>query len=190
MKKISVIMMSVLLCTQVFANGTDEPTGSSVAVTNSFGSSIYKLYYKADKSDDVMVSILDASGKIIISDKIKGTDGFVRPYNFSTRPEGEYTIEIKNSKGKHVEKVKHQAGKIEKAVHVLKLAGNGKYLLTVASKSADKINVNIYNGSNELIHTQERLVSNEFAEVINMKSISDFTIEISDSKGLVKSFKY
>jgi hypothetical protein len=159
-------------------------------VTNSSGSSLFKVYYSANMEDDVTVSIFNQSGKLVFTEKLRNTDGFIRPYNFERLDEGDYTIEVENDGGKHVEKIHYSAGKIEKMINVVKLADEGKYLLTVASKGADNVTINIYDDHNELIHSQERFVEREFAEVINLKNRKTFTIEITDSSGLLKSLKY
>lgn len=193
MKKISLVFVVVLFCTQVFANGTDEPiapNSSSVAVTNLSGSSLFKLYYTAYTAGDVRVKILNHSGRVFFTEKLKNTDGFIRPYNFESLAAGDYTIQIENTGGKHIEKVHYSAGKIEKLINIVKLAEEGKYLLSVSSKGADHVNVNIYNEHNELIHSESRYINKEFAEVINLKGINDFTIEVTDSKGLLKTLKY
>lgn len=103
---------------------------------------------------------------------------------------GEYAIQIENASGKKIEKVYYGAGKIDKMVNVVKLSDQGKYLFTVKSKTADNVNVNIYNADNQLIHTQRKFIDKEFAEVFNLKSINAFTIEVTDKNGLVKSIKY
>jgi hypothetical protein len=192
MKKISLLFVAVLFCTLVFANGTDEPIAptSSVAVTNLSGSTLFKLYYTAHTEGDVKVSIFNQSGKLMFTEILKRTDGFIRPYNFEGLEAGDYTIQIENEESKRLEKVHYSAGKIEKLINIVKLAEEGKYLLSVASKGADNVNVNIYNDSDELIHSQERFVNKEFAEVINLKGINSFTIEVTDSKGLLKKLKY
>ena len=192
MKKISLLFVGVLFCTLVFANGTDEPTvsTSSVAVTNLSGSSLFKLYYTAYTAGDVRVSIMDHSGKLVFTEKLKKTDGFIRPYNFERLAAGDYTIQIENADGKRVEKVHYNAGKIDKQINIVKLPEEGKYLLSVASKSADHVHVNIYNVKDELIHSQVNFVNKQFAEVFNLKGIQAFTIEVTDSNGLLKTLKY
>jgi hypothetical protein len=191
MKKISLLFAGVLFCTLVFANGTDEPgPSSSVAVTNSKGSSLFKLYYTAYMADDVTVTIYNQFGKLLFTEKMKKTDGFVRPYNFERLGEGDYTIEVENEEGRHIEKVHYSAGKIDKLINIVKLADEGKYLLTVASKGADNVTINIYNEINQLIYSQDRFVEKEFAEVINLKNRKTFTIEVADSKGLLKTLTY
>lgn len=192
MKKISLLFVGVLFCTLVFANGTDEPnaSASSVAVTNSTGSSLFKLYYTANMVDDVKVAILNSSGKVVFSEVVKKTKGFIRPYNFTGLNPGEYSIKIQNASTTNVEKVYYGAGKVDKLVNVVKLADKGKYLFTVKSFSSDNVNVNIYDEKNQLIHTQRNFIDKEFAEVFNLKNINEFTIEVTDNTGLVRTIKY
>lgn len=191
MKKFSLLFVAVLFCTVVFANGTDEPAStSSVAVTNSTGSSIFKLYYTASVAANVKVSILTKSGDEVFAETIRKTIGFIRPYNFKDMEEGEYLIKIEDYNGTRKEKVYYGAGKVDKLVSIIKLAESGKYLFTVNSKGADDVQVAIYDDKNQLVHRQKSFVDKEFAEVFNIKNINSFTIEVSDRNGLVKSVKY
>lgn len=189
MKAFSLLLVGVLISTLAFANGTDEPNEtSSVAVTNSLGSSLVKVYYKADQAGNVKISILK-NGKLLFTETLTKVAGFVRPYNFSGLQAGEYTVQIEDKQGKRTEKVDYLAGRIEKYISIVKLAEEGKYLLSVNSRSRDKINVSVYNHKNEILHSQDKTVSNAFAEVLNLKDINRFTIEVSDSQGVIKTLK-
>lgn len=191
MKKFNLLFVGVLVSTLAFANGTVEPTesASTSAVTNSNGSSVFKLYYKGEKKGLVKVSIQNEQGKIVFSESINSKNGFVRPYNFSELGVGAYTIFIEDAQGIQKQQVTYAAGKIEKYINLIKLDEEGKYLLSVKSKSSDRINVSVYDEFNKLIHSQDKMVKNDFAEVLNLKNINQFTIEISDSNGLLKSLK-
>jgi len=192
MKKISFALVGVLFSTLVFANGTDEPSiaKASVAVSNSAGSSLFKVFYQADLKSDVKISILDKSGNLIFTEKIKSTDGFLRPYNFEKLKWGEYEIVFETSEGTKSQLVTYQGVKIEKYVTITKLAEEGKYLLTARSKKIDNINVNIFNQNNELVFSEGKKVEGEFAQVLNLKKLKAFTIEVTDSEGLLKSYRY
>jgi hypothetical protein len=191
MKKFNLLFVGVLFCTLAFANGTVEPneSASTAAVINSDGSSVFKLFYKGEQKGLVKVSIMDDHSKIVFSESIKSKNGFMRPYNFSELGAGSYTILIEDAQGIQRQKVTYAAGKIEKHISVVKLNEEGKYLVSVKSKSSDRIIVNVYDQFNELIHSHDKMVKNDFAEVLNLKNINQFTIEISDSNGVLKSLK-
>jgi len=191
MKAFSLLLMGVLVSTLVFANGTVEPgeSASAVAVTNCSGSSVVKVFYKAEQAGTVKVSIFSKDNSLVFAETMKRVSGFLRPYNFSGLSAGKYTIQVEDSNGKITETIDYTDGKIEKLISIVKLAEEGKYLLSVNSKASDVINVNIYNGANQLIHSQEKKIERNFAEVLNLKDINRFTIEVTDSKGVLKSIQ-
>ena len=192
MKKISFALVGVLFSTLVFAYGTDEPglTKSSVAVTRASGSSLFKVFYSSYMKGDVKISILDKAGRSVFSEKIKQTDGFIRPYNFNGLKNGEYVITLQTNEGTKSELVNYNGDKIEKFVNIVKLTEDGKYLLSARTESSDKISVSIYNHNNELVFEQDKSFEGEFAEVFNLKKLKAFTIEVKDSEGVLKTYKY
>ncbi len=76
--------------------------------------STFKLFYKGAQQSDVKVLILNDENQIVYSEKIKNTDGFARPYNFSNLPEGHYSIQIKDNAGIRTETVNHHSRKRRK----------------------------------------------------------------------------
>ncbi len=191
MKAFSLVFVGVLVSTLAFANETVEPgeSASSVAVTNCSGSEVVKLFYKAEQAGTVKVSIFGEKNNLVFTETMRDVSGFLRPYNFSGLSAGKYKVQIEDRNGKHTEDIDYAAGKIEKSISIVKLATEGKYLLSVNSAASDVINVNIYNEANQLIHSQEKKIERAFAEVLNLKDINRFTIEVSDSNGLLKSVK-
>jgi hypothetical protein len=190
MKKITLLLSGVLFCTLAFANGTDEPTAaSSVAVTRAKGSQQFKLFYKASRPGKVEVAISNDTGKKIFTETIYDTDGFIRPYNFSELPYGEYEISIVDETGKQVQSVKHSQDRIEKLIHVMKMEEDGKYMLTVASRGSDSVGVRILDENNQILHDKNYEVNGEFAQIFNMK-VKNFKIEVTDASGVLKTLTY
>ena len=197
MKKIIVLTLSVLCCTLVFANGTDDPSKmtSSVALLNLKGSNIVKVLYKAPRLGKVKISIINERDERIFRETIRGMDGFIRPYNFDGLPDGAYTIEIEDVFGKQVEKLNYHWGKIDnsgntgKLIRLAKLPGTEtKYLLTGLAQNEDDIQVRIYDEDSKLVFEENRRVLGEFGKIYDLKDLSGpFTIEVSDKAGVLKS---
>lgn len=190
MKKILAIA-GVLFCTASFAGGTDEPkAGSGVAVIKN-GEASYRLIYKAEKESDVNVSIYDSNNKLVFSDKVKHTDGFTRPYNFSNLKEGDYTITIEDGSTRKVEHISYRSAKPAKAFHVIKLSSQeGKFLVTGAGKGKEDVTINIYDGS-KLVHSETKTVNGDFARLYNLSKVKgDLTFEIAGENGEVKRMAY
>ena len=191
MKKINLLLAGVLMCTLVFARGIDEPIkGSSVAVTNIIGSTLYKVYYKSNRLGKVKISIMDEKGNTLFNETMNKVGGFLRPYNFEGLPEGQYTVNVEDENGKTVEKVNYKLGRVEKLIHVQKLAGENKYMLSIASPKPEDVFIYIFDEKDNLIHNEIQSIKGEFAQIYNLKDISSFTIEVYDKFGVVKKITY
>lgn len=192
MKKISLLLSGVLLCTLLSANATPYGKGaSSVAITNVNGSTLFKLYYKAEKTGRVKISITNEEGVALFEETLYRVDGFVRPYNFESLPEGQYTIAIEDENGKTIEKVNYQSGKVEKLIHVQKLSSEeNKYLLTIASAKPEEVFIYIFDNNGNLVFNEIQSVGSEFARVYDLSNYKSFTIEVLDKRGTLKSISY
>jgi hypothetical protein len=192
MKKIMTIAAGVLFCTVVFASGTDEnPSSASQVAIMKNGSSTFKLIYKGSSASDVKVAIYDAKNKLVFSERVKNSDGFLRPYNFDGLAEGEYTIAITDESGKRVEKVAYQSGTINKLVNVKKIGDEQKYLLTAGGKGAETIRVNIFDSAQTLLHTESKSIKADFAQVYSLVNVNGpLTFEIIHENGDTKRIQY
>lgn len=192
MKKIFVfVAASVLSATLVSASGTADPTATSaVSVTRAQGTSVFRLYYKSPRPTDVNVSIRDSRGSLLFTDRLRNTEGFVRPYNFSELPEGDYTLILEDYAGKQVQQIKYASGRIEKHIHVIKMDEPDKYLLTVLTEAKDRINIRIFDSSDQVLYEKSHEVDAQFATVFHLKDVKNFRLEVLDGNGLVKSLNY
>ncbi len=182
MRKINLLLAGVLFCTLVSARGIDDPIkgSSDEAITNTTGSTLFKLYYKSEKQGRVKVHISNEAGNAIFNETLNKVDGFMRPYNFEGLPEGrqQYTVSVEDENGKTVEKIDYKGGKVEKLIHLSKLPGEeNKYLLSVSSRGAENVFIYIFDSNGNLIHNEIQTVKGEFAQVYNLKSVESFTIE-------------
>lgn len=192
MKKILTVA-SVLFSTVVFAGGTDENPSSSasgVAVLKN-SNSTFTVLYKSARTSDVKVAIHNTAGELVYSEKVKNASGFARPYNFASLPDGDYTISVSDSEGKKVERVALQSGTVTKLVNVKKIGVEGKYLLTAAGKGSESIRVSIFDGQQNLLYTESRVISGDFAQVYNVAKVKgSLSFEIVHENGESKRIDY
>ena len=183
-KTFSVLVGLMVISSVVFARRLDNPGDSPSASVIKIGST-FKVYYKGSQQADVKVAIRDAGDHLLFSETIKKSDGFVRPYNFSNLPEGEYTIQITDNNGRQIEKISYAREKSETYAHLLKVAGSdAKYLLTVSNKANGNVTVRIYDDSNKVIYDKKEDASRDFAKIYNLEGIpGKFTFEVTDAKG-------
>jgi len=199
MKKLSLVLASVLVSSLAFAkdSGKPKPSGSSVVVTNSNGSALFKLRYAAEKvQKHVRVTLFDYNQNPIYSETINKTDGFIRPYNFKDLPKGQYAVQVEDENGKVSEKINFNAaesteGKLAPAVIFSKVHGDAsKYAVLISSSQSDVVTINIFDRDNRLVYSEEAEVKGGFGKIYAMRDLKGFSIEISDSNGLVKSAKF
>ena len=56
---------------------------------------VYKISYKPEGNNRVSLKIIDQDGRVILEERIKGSQAFVKKYNLSKQKEGDYTFKIK-----------------------------------------------------------------------------------------------
>ncbi len=193
MKSLGVLLIGVLLCAHVYAGGTvgpDSKAASASAVTRSFGSNLVKVYYKSATIGRVEVSITNSNGEKIFNDVVHKTNGFVRPYSFRELPEGEYAVTIKDEYGRTTEKVSYTNESPEKLINVIKLGDDNKYIVTIASPQKDDFTISISDADSNIIYEEAARIGGEFAKVYSLKNVKNFSIEVSNARGVLKKVKY
>ena len=188
--KLSVLVFAFIVSTaSAFA---DAPTSLTVVPATS---QVYKVYYKTKEAGKVKVSIINSSNQLVFSEVMSNVASFVRPYNFSELPEGEYTIVLEDKNGKQVEKVNYAMNKIVSFVKVTEVANaDNKFMLNVANNGSEVVTVKIFSG-NSLVHTQNVEVKGSFGQVYNLNQVkaatsATITFEVSTSSGKYQSITF
>jgi hypothetical protein len=193
MKKILMMVMVIMIASgaavarrlnapEVLANATIVKSGST-----------FKLSYTRSELSSVKISIYNDKHNLVFTETIHRISSFMRPYNFSDLPEGDYTIEISDGSSKVIETVKHtkEATK-EKHVRWVPVVGaEGKYVLSIANRGSEVVTINIYDSKGILKYTTREEINGDFAKVYNLKKISGkVLVEVTDAKGNIKSLSY
>ena len=191
MKKIFALLLGVLLCTVVFAGGTDYSSGASGVAVVKRDANTFKLIYKAAKAGYVKVLIRDSKHRTVFYETIKTVEGFTRPYNFESLDEGDYTLEIIDETGLHVEKIHNYATRVEKLFNVRKMDKGHKLILTVSGKGTETIHVKIYDESDVLVYNEEETITGDFARIYNLKDLTgNVTFEVTGENGESKVVQF
>ncbi|HEY9006421.1 MAG TPA: hypothetical protein VIM75_09815 [Ohtaekwangia sp.] len=187
--KITVLFFALMMSVAAFA---DSPTSLTVM---SASAHVYKVYYKANEAGKVRVSIINNSNKAVFSEVLNNVASFVRPYNFSELPEGEYTIVVEDKNGKQVEKVQYSMSKITSFISVTEKANDpNKYILNVVNNGTDVVSVKIFAAEN-LLHEQTLQVTGNFGQVYNLNSVRTtndmkITFVVTTSAGITRTIEF
>src|SRR5215467_12788974 len=99
MKKMKVIFLCLAMVGCVAVFGKPDFSESKVAVVKN--GSVFKVIYQGSVETMVKVTILNSDNLPIFSEKIISRGSFLRPYNFSHLPKGDYKICVDDQNGKH-----------------------------------------------------------------------------------------
>ena len=184
------VLLAVLMSASVMAFA-NEPGNFKVVVVNQKKSEIFKVIYQGENKGSVKLSIRNNEGEVVYQESIKNIDSFIRPLNFSGMTYGEYTLEIEDNTGKKSQQVSYSAttpsiGK----VRVAKTGEAGKYLFAVANVGSEEVNVKIYDGASELVHSQTMTINGNLGLIYNLQKISgEPTFTVTDKSGAVQVIK-
>ncbi len=168
-----------------------NPDSSRVAVISQKNADTFKVIYEGEKPGDVRMTILNENKEIVFAETTKNVNGFMRNVNFAGMNPGVYTFEITDGNGKQVQKVAYATETFTKSVRVSRTAEEGKYLLAVANNGSQQINVRIFDGADNLVHSQDLTVNGNLKLVYNLKSVAGVpTFEVTDRAGNVRTIKY
>lgn len=188
--KIKSLLFAAAFSISAFAFAADFSPIAKVVASETSG--VYNVMYKSVSASKVKVSIYSASNVELFTETLMGQNSFVRPYNFNSMAEGEYTIIVEDAHGKTVEKINHTIEKTESLIRVIRLAEEpNKYMLSVVNKGTDNVTIAILNNAGEEIHSERQTVNGDFAVVYNITAAGvKPTFTVTSSNGNVKTISY
>lgn len=185
MKKILAVVFALIVAGQVNAKGIEpkSPVGMSVLKSGS----IVKLFYRGEQPGKVKVKIYNERRHIVFFETLQNTENFMRPYNFSTLPEGEYVIELSDEQATRTQKVSHKSVSTKRIAHLTRLNDEEcKYVLAVPNNGRDALTVRIFDENLKMVYQETQIIDGNFAKVYNLDSIDgEHTFEIEDRDGRV-----
>lgn len=187
MKTILSLVALLIVIGQVHANpiAPKSPVGMSVVKSGE----VVKLFYRGEKSGNVKVTIYNERGEEVYAETLRKTEHFMRPYNISALPDGNYTIQLRDEQGTRTQKVTHNRAEKSRLAHLTRLTsvGKNKYMLAVPNDGRDALTVKIFNDQNELLYENTEVIFGDFARLYNLNKIAgNHTFEIIDKSGNVK----
>jgi hypothetical protein len=175
----------VLVCTSAFAQ-----TGQTqrLAIIKHHEPGVFKVIYEGDALGKVRMEILDKDNETVYED-VNTVDAFIRKLNFTGMQPGEYTIRIADKDGKQSQTIVYGMKKSSiKDMNVVKVSGENKYLLAVTNESPEQIHLNIFDGSKNLVHSSDMLITGQLRLIYNLKDVEGIpTFEITDATGFTRT---
>ncbi|MEX2232366.1 MAG: hypothetical protein WD824_09410 [Cyclobacteriaceae bacterium] len=185
MKKILALVFALIAIGHVNANEINpkSPVGISVVKQGN----IVKLFYRGEQAGKVKIAIYNEKGNEVFTETMRNREHFMRPYNFSSLPEGNYTIQLSDANGKHFQKVKHSLSNGKRVAHLSRLSKEqNKYMLAVPNKGTDALTVKIFDERNTLLYQGTEVIDGNFARLYDLSKVKgEHIFEIIDQNGNV-----
>jgi hypothetical protein len=168
---------------------TSFATAASFTVQETSKSNVFNVHYQFGQKGKVEVSILNNKNETVFKEEIKSTGSFIRPYNFSNLPYGDYIIVIKDEVMQYNEKVNYSATKLINYTYVAALPNQeNKYWLNVRNNGQEAVNVRILSKDGVLIYEQSIMVNGGYNTVYNLSKVKRneaVTFEVTDGNNKV-----
>ncbi len=191
MRTKSIYLVAFLLMGAVATFGKDDPT-FGMAVLSAKGKDVFRVVYKTETANNVKVKLYNANGDIIHSASVNDTKGFILPLNLAKLNFGEYRVELTDANGKHIERIVYENVKAVDNIRVARITtAEDKFMVSVMSAKSETVTVKIFDSYYNLLHTEVKNVSGDFAQVYTVKNLTGAcTFEVSDEAGRVKTVQF
>lgn len=167
MKKILSLAIVLAVVVHVSAKGVEPESPRGVSVIKN--GAVVKLFYRGVQSGTVKVAIYNEKRIPVFRETLQHTEDFMRPYDFSALPEGNYTIALTDGNGTTVKTVTH---KVSSGTRVAKLTRLGKqdhrYVLSVPNQGTDVLKIRIFDRNNTMLYQETETVNGNFAKLYNL----------------------
>lgn len=152
--KLLAVLLTVISTTG-FAKVNDSTFVRNLKVLPKTGSDSYKVIYQAQTAEPVFVSIKDAQGSLLLSERYARTSGFILPVNLENAKSGTYQVEIKGKQGSVSETIDHtsQADILKNRLFIQE--NKNKIALVGYDLGVTQLQVLVFNGNQELVYKDQ-----------------------------------
>ena len=185
----TLLALLVTVTGTAFANGNEPDKkvnkADMIALYETSGD-MYNLIYPFKEKGMVNIKITDEEGKVMGTDKVYNTRGFLRKYDMVGLADGIYQLEIKTGSEQIVKSFEVDD---KNKFAVVSEEGNKYRLLVELDRKAD-LAVFILDEKNELIHTEKHTDTKGFTRsyTLNEVDIDKLTFKI-ESRGFNREIK-
>ena len=181
--KAKMLIIAAFCCIAGVANSAPSDTSPSLEIVRLDTTSVYLVNYMGSKTGKVTVTVKDDAQGLILIRSYRDVKDFSLPINFSSVPEGVYSIQIDNGIEK-LNRTLNYTKDISPTYSRVENLGDGRYLLTSSHSGKEKITVRVYNESSVKVYEEEKVVRGDFSMLFNLKNITGQPyFEVSEKSG-------
>ena len=164
--KIIAALLIVISAAKSNANTDSTSVGIFCKVVAQEKEDSFKLIYQGTKKGNVSIQWIDNNSQVLYKENLKSSESFVKQYDLTTLPDGEYTIKLKADDYEFTKEVVLGVDKANVKMSVRNL-GERKVLLTGYPTVRTNLSIVVLNDQSERIFQQ----SLENATVVQKKFV-------------------
>ncbi len=166
--KLLVVLLTVFSAASIKAKPESTASTAFCKVVAEQTDKMYKVVYNSPVKENVTIEIYNKDKEVVHSEKVSGTNGFIKRYNLQYLSLGEYDIVVKSSDYVFEENI--DLGGISK--FNVQLKNTGKNVSFVGSHpDAKELNVYIYDQNNELLYSDEIKGVKQVNKLYNLEKV-------------------
>jgi hypothetical protein len=165
MKKMMLVLLIIAAICEVSMAGSE----SQMAVVRH--GDIFKVIYKSPYLSCVKMSIADKNGLEIFKEELICNQGFIRPYNFSDLPKGDYLIQLSDGSEKKTEKIHFDDQPW--LAHLMQLnSEEKKVLVAIPYQNACDLTIEIVDDQEQIIYKKNQKIDSPYAQVFKLENVN------------------
>lgn len=166
--KLLVVLLTVFSTASIIAKPIPTESTAFCKVVAEQTDKMYKVVYNSPVKENVTIEIYNKDKEVVHSEKVSGTNGFIKRYNLQYLSLGEYDIVVKSSDYVFEENI--DLGGISK--FNVQLKSTGKNVSFVGSHpDAKDLHLYIYDQNNELLYSDELKGVKQVNKLYNLEKV-------------------
>jgi len=185
MKKTSLLLMVLALCTAVLANTIETKVGESsrFTVLSKSDPDKFNVVYVSEIEGPVTIKIFDENGDLVSVEVVKGEKSFSKTFDFDKLEKGRYTFEVTNAEGSGSQPVIYDPYRQNLKMIVLSL-DESKYKVMVAGFNPDnEVIIRIYNSKGKIVKEDEIKTHRNFSRVYDLSNLEKAQFTFTAASG-------
>ncbi|MBV6647561.1 MAG: hypothetical protein KI790_19035 [Cyclobacteriaceae bacterium] len=177
MVKLSALLLTVLSSAVTFASADSAYLASFCKVLSSEDIKRVRVIYQSPATEDVNIQILDKNQQLVHIERVGYTDGFVKIFNMSRIPAGEYTFLVKSDSYSHKQTVLtyKNEGVVEEwegqGLNIAKTKDDDKYALVGVNDSGASLSFVVEDDEGNAIYWDRIQKGEQVKRLINLEQV-------------------
>ena len=166
--KLLVVLLTVFSTASIIAKPIPTASTAFCKVVAEKTDKMYKVVYNSPVKENVSIEIYNKDKEVVHSEKVAGTNGFIKRYNLQYLSLGKYDIVVKSSDYVFEENI--DLGGLSK--FNVQLKNSGKNVSFIGSHpDAKDLHVYIYDQNNELLYEDEMRGVTQVNKLYNLEKV-------------------